>query len=66
MVCYNLGAFRRPEPHAEQEQLAMKRLPRLAGANTVFAARLKPPLILTRADAFIGVIVDDLTSRGAQ
>jgi tRNA uridine 5-carboxymethylaminomethyl modification enzyme len=38
----------------------------LAGANAGFAALSRPPLILTRADAFIGVMVDDLTSRGAQ
>ncbi|KAF8321325.1 GIDA-domain-containing protein [Clavulina sp. PMI_390] len=38
----------------------------LAGANAGLAALSKPPLLITRADGFIGVMVDDLTTRGAQ
>ena len=36
----------------------------LAGANAGLKASTKPPLHLTRADSFIGVLVDDLTTRG--
>ncbi|KAF9504466.1 hypothetical protein BS47DRAFT_1441554 [Hydnum rufescens UP504] len=36
----------------------------LAGANAGLSALSRPPLVLTRADAFLGVMVDDLISRG--
>lgn len=36
----------------------------LAGANAGLKASSKLPLNLTRADSFIGVLVDDLTTRG--
>ncbi|KAF9189758.1 Mitochondrial Translation Optimization [Haplosporangium sp. Z 767] len=38
----------------------------LAGANAGLAAQSKPPLILTRADAYIGVLVDDLITKGVE
>ena len=38
----------------------------LAGANAGLAALSRPQLILTRADAFLGVMVDDLISRGVE
>ncbi|KAF9509226.1 hypothetical protein BS47DRAFT_1301768, partial [Hydnum rufescens UP504] len=38
----------------------------LAGANAGLSALSRPPLVLTRADAFLGVMVDDLISRGAE
>lgn len=36
----------------------------LAGANAAFAARGEEPLVLERDRAFIGVLVDDLVTRG--
>ncbi|ORY85427.1 glucose inhibited division protein A [Protomyces lactucae-debilis] len=36
----------------------------LAGANAGLSAQNKPPLIISRADAFLGVLVDDLTTKG--
>ena len=36
----------------------------LAGANAAFAAREEPPLRLERDQAFIGVLVDDLVTKG--
>ena len=36
----------------------------LAGANAAFAALGAPPLILSRADGYMGVMVDDLVTRG--
>ncbi|KAF9947945.1 Mitochondrial Translation Optimization [Modicella reniformis] len=36
----------------------------LAGVNAGLAAQSKPPLIITRADAYIGVLVDDLITKG--
>lgn len=36
----------------------------LAGTNAGLKSSGKPPLYLTRADSFIGVLVDDLTTRG--
>ena len=38
----------------------------LAGLNAGLAAKQKPSLILTRADGYIGVMVDDLITRGAE
>ncbi|TIB78694.1 glucose-inhibited division protein A subfamily [Wallemia mellicola] len=38
----------------------------LAGLNAGLAAQNKSPLVLTRADGYIGVMVDDLITRGAQ
>ncbi|GHV01116.1 tRNA uridine 5-carboxymethylaminomethyl modification enzyme MnmG [Clostridia bacterium] len=36
----------------------------IAGLNASLALRDKPPLILSRSDAYIGVLVDDLVTRG--
>lgn len=36
----------------------------LAGANAAFKALDEPPLVLERDDAFIGVLIDDLVTRG--
>jgi len=36
----------------------------VAGANAALAARGRPPLALSRADAYIGVLLDDLVTRG--
>ena len=36
----------------------------LAGANAALKVSGRPPLILTRADAYIGVLVDDLVTKG--
>lgn len=38
----------------------------LAGINAGLASKAAPPLILTRADSFIGVLVDDLITKGVQ
>jgi len=38
----------------------------LAGINAGLAALNKPALILTRADGFLGVMVDDLISKGVE
>ncbi|KAG0309573.1 Mitochondrial Translation Optimization [Dissophora globulifera] len=38
----------------------------LAGINAGLAAQSRPPLILTRADAYIGVLVDDLITKGVE
>jgi tRNA uridine 5-carboxymethylaminomethyl modification enzyme len=38
----------------------------LAGANAALKVLERPPLILTRADAYLGVLMDDLTSRGTE
>jgi tRNA uridine 5-carboxymethylaminomethyl modification enzyme len=38
----------------------------LAGANAALKVLGKPPLLLTRADAYLGVLVDDLISRGTE
>lgn len=38
----------------------------LAGINAGLAAQRRPPLKLSRANSFIGVMIDDLTTKGAQ
>ncbi|KAG8855417.1 Mitochondrial Translation Optimization [Tulasnella sp. 330] len=38
----------------------------LAGINAGLGALSKPPLIVTRADGFVGVMVDDLVTKGAE
>ena len=38
----------------------------LAGVNAGLKCQNAIPLILTRADSFIGVLVDDLTTKGVQ
>ncbi len=36
----------------------------MAGANAALAILDKPPLVLSRADAYIGVLIDDLVTKG--
>ena len=36
----------------------------MAGINAVFKTRGEPPLVLSRQDAYIGVMIDDLTTKG--
>jgi tRNA uridine 5-carboxymethylaminomethyl modification enzyme len=36
----------------------------VAGINAVLAVRDKDPLVLARADAYVGVLIDDLVTRG--
>ena len=38
----------------------------VAGINAGLAALQRPPLIVTRADGFIGVMIDDLIVKGAE
>lgn len=38
----------------------------VAGLNAGLAAVGRPPFILSRADSFIGVLVDDLVLKGAE
>jgi tRNA U34 5-carboxymethylaminomethyl modifying enzyme MnmG/GidA len=38
----------------------------LAGINAGLSARGRPPMLLTRADGFLGVMVDDLIGKGAE
>ena len=38
----------------------------LAGINAGLAAIRRPPLVLSRADAYLGVMVDDLIVKGAE
>jgi tRNA uridine 5-carboxymethylaminomethyl modification enzyme len=36
----------------------------VAGANAALRVQEKPPLVLTRADSYIGVMIDDLVTKG--
>ena len=38
----------------------------VAGINAGLAALQRPPLVLTRADSYIGVMIDDLIMKGAE
>jgi len=38
----------------------------VAGVNAALRVNGEPPMILSRADAYIGVLIDDLTTKGAQ
>ncbi|EJD00295.1 glucose-inhibited division protein A subfamily [Fomitiporia mediterranea MF3/22] len=38
----------------------------IAGVNAGLASQRRPPLVLTRADGFIGVLIDDLILKGAE
>ena len=38
----------------------------VAGINAGLAALRRPPMILTRADGFVGVMIDDLIVKGAE
>lgn len=38
----------------------------VAGINAGLAAQARPPLILTRADGYVGVMIDDLIVKGAE
>ena len=37
----------------------------VAGINAALRVNGKPPMVLSRADAYIGVLIDDLTTKGA-
>lgn len=37
----------------------------VAGANAALAALCRPPLTLSRSESYIGLLIDDLTTRGA-
>ena len=38
----------------------------VAGINAGLAALNRPPLIITRADGYVGVMIDDLIVKGAE
>ncbi|KAH7909008.1 glucose inhibited division protein A-domain-containing protein [Hygrophoropsis aurantiaca] len=38
----------------------------IAGINAGLAAQSKPPIVVTRADGFVGVMIDDLVVKGAE
>ena len=38
----------------------------IAGANAALKVQNRPPLILTRKDAYIGVLIDDLVTKGTE
>jgi tRNA uridine 5-carboxymethylaminomethyl modification enzyme len=38
----------------------------ISGINAGLAARFAPPLVLSRADGYVGVLIDDLITRGAE
>lgn len=38
----------------------------IAGINAGLAARNRPPLSITRADGYTGVMIDDLVTKGAE
>lgn len=38
----------------------------VAGINAGLAAQHRPPLVLTRADGYLGVMIDDLTVKGVE
>jgi tRNA U34 5-carboxymethylaminomethyl modifying enzyme MnmG/GidA len=38
----------------------------VAGINAGLAALSRPPMVLTRADGFVGVMIDDLIVKGAE
>ena len=38
----------------------------IAGINAGLEAQQRPPLIVTRADGYVGVMIDDLITRGAE
>src|SRR5678816_3603694 len=38
----------------------------IAGANAALKVQNRPPLVLTRSDAYIGVLIDDLVSKGTE
>jgi tRNA uridine 5-carboxymethylaminomethyl modification enzyme len=38
----------------------------IAGANAALKVRNRPPLVLARSDAYIGVLIDDLVNKGTE
>ena len=38
----------------------------IAGVNAGLASQKKPPLVISRADGFLGVLIDDLIVKGAE
>lgn len=53
-----------PEGTTGYEEAASQGI--VAGINAGLAALHRPPLILTRADGFTGVMIDDLIMKGAE